>query len=63
MIFYDIFFLISAENYFLYLKRKFTTASLTWEMSFTMVFVTVPYIPDLLVILDHGAPLQIRFFV
>ena len=43
MIFYDIFFLISAENYFLYLKRKFTTASLTWEMSFTMVFVTVPY--------------------
>ena len=38
-----IFFLTSAENYFLYLKRKFTTASLTWEMSFTMVFVTVPY--------------------
>ena len=36
------FFLISAENYILYLKLKFTTASLTWELSFTMVFVTVP---------------------
>ena len=37
------FFLVSAENYFLHLKLKFTRASLTWKMPFTMVFVTVPY--------------------
>ena len=45
MILHDIFLLILAENYFLYLKLKFTAASLTWEIPFTMVFVTVPYRP------------------